>query len=164
MPPGRTIIIGIGNPILGDDGAGWRVAEAIKAVISDQSSVEVECLSLGGLSLMERLVGYERAILIDALESGEGPIGSVRVLPLDALPGPTAGHTASAHDMTLMTAMEMGRRMGLNLPRQVMLVAIEAKNVYDFCEVLSTPVAEAVPLAVEKVVQLLEDFDQDRGA
>lgn len=154
----KTIIIGLGNPILGDDGVGWKVAQKISdqlSVISDQS-VAVDCASLGGLSLMERMVGFERAILIDAMESAQGQVGSVRVIPLEALTNPSAGHSASAHDTSLITALQTARTMGLRVPSRVDVVAVESKNVYDFSEELSPPVAEAVPVAVQAVLDLLE--------
>lgn len=158
----KTIIIGLGNPILGDDGVGWKVAEEISeqlSGISDQSVV-VECASLGGLSLMERMVGYDRVILVDALETGQSPAGSVRMIPLEALPNPCAGHSASVHDTSLLTALETGRQMGLAIPREVRVVAIEAAQVYDFSEELSPAVAAAVPVAVQAVLDLLEkEFD-----
>lgn len=167
----KTIIIGLGNPILSDDGVGWKVAEKISDqlpalskvegsvapkgdVVSDQSVV-VECASLGGLSLMERMVGFERAILIDAMETAQYPVGSVRTFALEALTNPSLGHSASAHDTSLLTALETGRRMGLAVPREVQVVAIEAAQVYDFSEELSPAVAEAVPMAATAVFQIL---------
>ena len=154
----KTIVIGLGNPILGDDGVGWKVAREVSdqlSVISDQSVV-VDCASLGGLSLMERMVGFERAILIDAMETAESPVGSVSVIPLEALTNPSAGHSASAHDTSLITALQTARTMGLDVPESVEVVAIEAGNVYDFSEELSPPVARAVPMAVQAVLDLLE--------
>lgn len=154
----KTLVIGLGNPILGDDGVGWKVAQKISdqlSMIGDQF-VKVDCASLGGLSLMERMVGFERAILIDAMESGQGPEGSVRVRKLEELPNPCAGHSASAHDTSLITALDTARAMGLPVPESVEIVAIEAKNVYDFSEELSPSVAEAVPLAAQSVINLLK--------
>jgi hydrogenase maturation protease len=153
----KTLIIGLGNPILGDDGVGWKVAQKISdqlSVISGQF-VETDCLSLGGLSLMERMVGYDRVILIDSMETGQGPEGSVRVFPLEALTNPSAGHSTAIHDTSLMTALEMGRKMGLDLPASVTVVAVEAKNVYDFSEELSPAVAAAVPAMVEAALDEL---------
>ncbi len=54
-------------------------------MISDQSSAEVDCAALGGLSLMERMVGYQRVILVDSMETGQSPEGSVRVFPMERL-------------------------------------------------------------------------------
>lgn len=119
--------------------------------------VELDCCSLGGLSLMERLSGYERAILVDAIYTGEQPVGSVRTFTLTDLPDVSAGHTTSAHDTSLRNALGVGRSMGIALPADanVYVVAIEAGRVYDFSEELSPPVAEAVPRAVEAVLQCL---------
>jgi hydrogenase maturation protease len=116
----------------------------------------VDFLSLGGLSLMERMLGYQRVVLIDSMETGQSPAGSVFVIPLAALPDPMSGHSASAHDTTLMTALQTAKTMGLSVPKSVEIVAIEAKNVYDFSDELSPPVADAVPEAVRTVMDLLQ--------
>jgi hydrogenase maturation protease len=162
MSTGKTLVVGLGNPILGDDGVGWRVAEEVERRLpkSRQTSevstpVEVDCVSLGGLSLMERLVGYDRAILVDAIATGQQPVGSVACLALEDLPDRSAGHTTAAHDASLPTALQMGRVMGAHLPEQVAIVAVEAQAVYDFSEELSAPVAAAIPAAVAAVMKLL---------
>ena len=151
----KTLVIGLGNPILGDDGVGWKVAAEVKSAINHQMPVEIDTAALGGLSLMERMLGYERVIIIDSMETGQSPDGSVSVFPLASLPDPMAGHSASTHDATLMTALRTAEQLGADIPKQVDIVAIEAENVYDFSEELSPPVAAAVPLAVEKVIELL---------
>jgi hydrogenase maturation protease len=175
----KTLVIGLGNPILGDDGVGWKVAEAIKERLDIEttfrlpvrpsntkavhylSPIEVECLSLGGLSLMEHLLGYERAIIVDSMETGQNPAGSVQIFPLASLADPMSGHSASAHDTSLMTALKTAEAIGADIPRQVDVVAIEAQNVYDFSEELSPPVAAAVPEAVQAVLDLLQGVPYD---
>ncbi len=113
-------------------------------------------LAGGGLSLMERLVGYDRAILVDAIQGGKAP-GSVQVFPLEALENPSAGHLGSTHETNLLTALEIGRTLGAHLPPAgaVMVVAVEAQPVFEFSEELSPEVAKAVPEAVENVMNLL---------
>lgn len=174
-----TLVIGLGNPILGDDGVGWKVADTVKERLTTTSRhrlpvrptgtkaiqylcpIEVDCLSLGGLSLMERLLGYERAILIDSMDSGKNPVGSVRTFALDSLPDPMAGHSASAHDTSLLLALKIAESLGVGIPRRVDVVAVEAKHVYDFSEELSPPVAAAVPLAVQAVFDLIKGGPYD---
>jgi hydrogenase maturation protease len=150
----KTIVIGLGNPILGDDGVGWKVAEEIKKQLPVDSHVDVACLSLGGISLMEHLIGYERAILIDAFALDE-PLGSILILKLSDLPNYSAYHTTSAHDASLQHAIELGKSMGAQLPDDVEVVGIATKRVHDFSEELSTPVADAVPFAAHIVIDLL---------
>lgn len=157
----KTLIIGLGNPILGDDGVGWKVAEELSLVVGRQSSVEVDTAALGGLSLMERLLGYDRVVLVDSMETGYSPVGSVRTFPLASLPDPMAGHSASAHDTSLITALKTAESIGAHIPKRVDVVAVEAQNVYDFSEELSPPVADAVPKAVEAVLDLLQGVPHD---
>jgi hydrogenase maturation protease len=154
----KTIIIGLGNPILSDDGVGWKVIERVNASLdSRHPDIETDCVSIGGLSLMERMIGYQRAIVVDSMETGQSPAGSVRVFPLNTLTNPTAGHSASAHDTSLLTALQTAETMSMHVPSSVTVVAIEARNVYDFSEELSPAVAEAVPLAAQAVLNLLKE-------
>ncbi len=136
----KTIIIGLGNPILGDDGVGWVVARTVEEHLGKTDpSIEVDCLALGGLSLMERLVGYQHVILINSLNTGQHPQGSVIVFSLDEMVNQAYGHTSAAHDASLKTALEMARKLDVQLPedKAVQIVAIEAAHVYDFKEDLS---------------------------
>lgn len=158
----RTIVVGLGNPILGDDGVGWRVAEELQALNCQALGraplpADVECLALGGLSLMESLEGYDRAIIVDALHTAGTRPGRVLCFALEELPDLSCGHTTAAHDTSLQTALKAGRAMGVSLPNEITVVAIEAERVYDFCEELSPPVADAVPRAVEQVLVLLDE-------
>ena len=162
----KTLIIGLGNPILGDDGVGWVVAEQVRAALSNPQSsipnpqsVEVDCASLGGLSLMERLTGAERVILVDAIFTGTQPVGTVRRFLLDELPDMSAGHSASAHDTSLRNALQVGRDMHVPLPEDenVLIVTVEAEAVYDFSQELSPAVAAAVPVALQQVLELISN-------
>jgi hydrogenase maturation protease len=159
-----TLVIGLGNPILGDDGVGWIVADKVQAALSNPKStihnpqsIEVDCASLGGLSLMERLTGSERVILVDAIFTGMQPVGTVSLFLLDELPDLSAGHSASAHDTSLRNALHVGRDMQVPLPddENVNIITIEAEGVYDFSQELSPAVAAAVPVALQKVLDLL---------
>jgi hydrogenase maturation protease len=158
MSSEKTLVIGLGNPILGDDGVGLVVAREVESCLdTSEQNVEVDYLTLGGLSLMERMIGYQRVILIDSLNTGQRPQGSVINFSLEDLVDLTHGHSATAHDVTLKTALIMGRKLGANLPadKDVHVVAIEAKHVYDFKEELSQEIAAAKPTAVQKVLDLI---------
>jgi hydrogenase maturation protease len=153
----RMLVVGLGNPILGDDGVGWRVAEAVKKRLTPDLPVDVGFLSLGGLSLMEHLIGYQRAILIDAFALDE-PIGSILVLKLSDLPNYSAFHTTSPHNTSVQNAIDLGKSMGAQLPEDVTVVGIATKHVCDFSEVLSPPVADAVPQAAQIILDLVKQF------
>ncbi len=165
----KTLGIGLGNPLLGDDSAGWRVAEQVQQRLGmsgesinlpgkdgkEDQRVEVDCLALGGLSLMERMVDFDRAILIDAMTSGNQPAGSVYTLSLEDLPNYSDGHITAIHDTSLQTALLMGQAMGVHLPSRIDIVGVESMRVYDFTEELTQEVALAIPRAVQMVLDLL---------
>ncbi|MCQ3938310.1 MAG: hypothetical protein DPW18_14860 [Chloroflexi bacterium] len=165
----KTIIVGLGNPILGDDGVGWKVAEEVRKQLPsfpsplseeegrrDEGNVDVVCLSLGGLGLMEHLIGYQRAILVDSFAMGENDQpGSILILNLHDIPNYSAYHTTSAHDTSLQNAIELGRVMGAQLPEEVEVVGIATGRIHEFSEELSSPVADAVPFAARIVLDLL---------
>jgi hydrogenase maturation protease len=134
--------------------------EEIARKTADRSDVEVDTASLGGLSLMERLTGYEHVILVDSFFSGKKPVGTVTRFLLTEVADLSSGHTTAVHDTSLRNALNVGRSMNIPLPcdEDVHIVAIEAENVYDFSETLSTSVEAAVPLAVEAVLQLINSY------
>jgi hydrogenase maturation protease len=150
----KILVLGLGNPLLSDDGVGWRVAEQVREQITNPD-IEIDFHAGGGLSLMERMIGYDRVIIIDALNTGCQPQGTVSSFRLDDLPSYTQSHLASAHETTLQTALQVGRSTGAVLPNDIHIIAIEAQNVYDFSENLSPAVASAVPRAVELVISQL---------
>jgi hydrogenase maturation protease len=159
---GRTIVVGLGNPVLGDDGVGWQVADEVEARLAsarrsgaDVGPIEVERLGVGGLRLMEFLSGYEAAILVDAAEFPGRPCGEVRACPLAELESSAAGHLDSAHDASLVTALALGRRLGARLPERIEAVTVQVHHTDVFGEELSPEVAAAVPAAAAAVMDLL---------
>ena len=155
----KTLLIGLGNPILGDDGVGWRVVETFRDqnadLLTDQA-IDIDFLSVGGLSLMENMVGYDHVILVDAALTGKHPFGFVSCSTLEELPRVTQGHLSSSHDTTLQNALAIGQKMGAYLPNEIWVITIEAENTYEFSERLSPLVEQAVPHAVEMIAHLLE--------
>ncbi len=152
----RTIVVGLGNPLLTDDAVGLHVLNRVRPALSGRPGLELTENYWGGLRLMERLIGYHRAVIIDAQCSGAPP-GTVSVLDADALP---TRHGNSAHDADLRTALEFGRRAGAELPTpgNVRVVAIEAAEVNTFGEECTSAVAAGIPRAAEVVLTLLNEW------
>ena len=150
----KTLILGLGNPLISDDSVGLRVAESLRALLADRPDVEIDEDFWGGLRLMERMIGYDRAVIIDAMQTGSEP-GTVRVLSPGDLP---TQRSASAHDVNLPTALTFGRQSGVHLPPddRILLVGIEVVDILTFGERLTPAVESAIPRAVEMVVESLE--------
>jgi hydrogenase maturation protease len=150
----RTLVVGLGNPLLTDDRVGLLVARALRERLADRPGVEVDEDYHGGLRLMERMVGFERAIVVDAIVAGQAP-GWIHQLRADDIP---TQHTASAHDVNLRTALEFGRTVGAVLPEDddVRIIGIEAADVATFGTHCTPRVEAAVPAAVATVLELLQ--------
>lgn len=155
----RTLVLGLGNPILGDDAVGLKVAALVSERLGPASPVEVDEEYAGGLRLMERLAGYEKVVLVDALTSGTVPVGTVLLLGPADLP---TRHAGSSHDVDLPTALRLGAEMGLPMPREISIVGVEADNVLDFCDDCTAAVAASFPEAAAAVLSELEKTTEAR--
>jgi hydrogenase maturation protease len=152
----KTLVLGLGNPIVSDDSVGLRVAEHLKIRLADRSDIEVSEDYWGGLRLMERLAGYSRAVVIDAICTGAPPGTLHRLTPDDI----GTQRSASAHDVNLATALAFGRLSGVTLPdnRHIILVGVEAEDILNFGERCTSAVEAAILPAVEMVIGILDEI------
>ena len=149
----KTLILGLGNPILSDDGVGLRVAAELEGRL-DHQEVTVMDTSMAGLSLLDVLAGYDRAIIIDAIQTVGGEAGDVYRLEAEGFN--ITRHAASPHDVNFATALELGHRLGLALPQQIVIFAIEVADVTTFSEECTPEVRRAIPVCVEMIIQELK--------
>jgi hydrogenase maturation protease len=136
----NTIVLGLGNRILSDDGVGPRVASAL-GDLSGKDGISVEEANAGGLGLLELLTGHDRAIIIDAMPSAEGEAGRIRRFDIKELAVPR--HAGTAHDFDLVTALGLGRRLGMALPRQIEIFAVGVNDVATLSEECTPEVEKA---------------------
>jgi hydrogenase maturation protease len=148
----KTLILGLGNSLLCDDGVGIYVASELKNRV-DRPEITVMETGVAGLSLLDLLVGYDRAIIVDAIQTVGGKAGQIYRLEPKAFD--TALHTASAHGIDFTTALEFGKKLGLPLPQEIVIFAIEASNVSTFSEECTPEVKSAIPACVKMVLQEL---------
>ena len=149
----KTLILGLGNSLLCDDGVGIYVAAELKNRVK-RPEVTVMETGVAGLSLLDLMVGYDKAIIIDAIQTTDGKAG--QIYRLDPKAFDTALHTASAHGIDFPTALEFGKKLGLHLPQQITIFAIEASDVTTFSEECTPEVQKAIPTCVEMVLQELK--------
>ena len=156
----RTLVFGIGNPILSDDGVGIYVARKIKKRLSSDipqfKDVDVEEGSVGGLKLLDTILGYERVILIDAIMTEGGSPGDIYTLSLDNFVDTL--HISSPHDLNFATAIDLGRTNTPELmPDEIKIYAIEVKTVDIFSEELTEELGGTVSEVVEMVINDLKN-------
>lgn len=151
----KTIIIGLGNPILSDDGVGPRAARLIKERLKAENprvsaDISVSEVYAGGIALLDKITGYDRAVIIDSIITGDNAPGTVyRLTPLSLTHTRNCG---SSHDMTFPMALDMGRVLGMSLPSVIHIWAIEAKDACTFGEELSVEVENSLPRVINDVL------------
>ncbi|MDY6964877.1 MAG: hydrogenase maturation protease [Halobacteriota archaeon] len=82
----KTLVLGIGNPILSDDGAGVLACRMLKEMISESSgfdNVDIYEENVSGLGLLDVILGYDAVILIDSIKTKKGKVGEVYKLGVD---------------------------------------------------------------------------------
>ena len=155
----KTLVLGMGNTILRDDGIGIYVARAV-AERFQRDDVTFTEASVGGMRLLDVLRGYERVIMVDAIKTRDGKPGDLyRLSPNDLQ---VSLHAGSTHDLSLPGALALGRGMGMALPddEAIAIVAIEVEDVLTFGEGCTSAVTAAIPRAVEAVLGELEAWEQ----
>jgi hydrogenase maturation protease len=146
----RTLILGIGNAVLSDDGVGIHVAAEVGKRISDPEITVAEACN-GGLFLLEAFLGYDHVVLIDAIQTTGGTPGQVYELQPDDFV--SALHLSSPHQVDFATALELGKALGLPMPSSIDIVAVEAGDVTTFCDRCTPEVEKAIPAAVEMALR-----------
>ena len=160
MNMNKTLIIGLGNPILTDDGVGVKVAREIEKRVDLEihTDLTITEASVGGLRFMEAVLDYQRVVLIDAYYlNPESTIpGQIHRLDLEDLRSvsPTQ-HSTSAHDTSLVTALDAAQKMGYRIPEEFIIYAVEVENILEFSETPTPAVASAIPQVVDLIINEL---------
>jgi hydrogenase maturation protease len=148
----KTLVAGIGSPILGDDGVGIHAIRRLKKKpLPDH--VDTQEIGTAGLTLLDSVRGYHRLILVDAMKTGARP-GTVAVLSAEEVA--RAVHLGSGHDADFPSALALGEKLlGEHMPAEVIVLAVEAANLSDFDERLSPEVEAALPEVLERIGHLI---------
>jgi hydrogenase maturation protease len=158
---GQTLILGLGNVLLTDEGVGAAVLLALEPAAA--ADPDLELLDGGTLSftLSGPIGDAARLVVVDAAALGEPP-GTVRVLEGEAMDTQLSRHAKSVHEVSLADLLDMARLTDTLPPRRA-LVGIEPAIV-DWGDALTPAVATAVPKAVAAIEQLLAQWRADPSA
>jgi len=143
----NTLILGIGNLILTDDGVGIKIAQKLN---EERPELEVVETGEAGLTLLDLIVGYDRLIIIDSIKTGQGKPGQVYKLELEDLK--PAMDFSSSHGIDIATAFKLGQRLGYKMPKSVSIYAVEMKDNTTFGERCTEEVEERIPFIVQQII------------
>jgi len=149
----KTLVLGMGNPILGDDAIGIRLAHDLHARVGELPGVDfIEECCVGGLNLLDQVAGYERLVVIDSIKTIEGRPGTW--YRFDASSLRETMNLRNVHDTNFATALELGRTMGMVVPDEAEnhIFAVEIAENDTFSEELSPGLQEAYPELAEEII------------
>jgi hydrogenase maturation protease len=150
----KTLVLGLGNPILSDDGVGIRVAREVADQVKSPQ-VTVSETNVAGLGLLDSIVGYDKVIIIDAIQTEKGQAGQIYRMGSEDFS--LTKHFSSPHQVNLATALELGKMLGLAMPREIAIFAVEAKDVSTFSEGCTPEVEQVIPEVVAMVLEELKE-------
>lgn len=155
----KILVLGMGNDLYGDDGVGLHAVRLLKdewagEAMSGESSSSVEFVEcvLSGAALLDVIHGYDALVLIDTIMKAEPVTGRIRILnaaDIRDFPGP------SPHYVSVPQVLTIGRTAGLKMPRTVMIIAVEAKDLFRLGEGLSNDMHTRLPDIVEAAKNVL---------
>ena len=152
----RIVIMGIGNTLLQDDGAGVHVTEALRSRNGAAPGVAIIDGGTLGLALLPEIEEARSLIVVDAAEIGEPP-GTIRVFRNQHMDRQLSGRKSTVHELALSDLLEAAALRDRQ-PRDRVLVAIQPACTEWGLEP-TEPVRESIPLACDVVDQLTRELD-----
>jgi len=125
----KILILGMGNDILTDDGIGIRLSQELEKIIS-HPKISFDTLNIGGLEIIEFLMPYETVIILDAIKTLNGIPGDVyHFIPADFK---ATSHLDNLHDISFLNALEVGKKLGIHVPSNIQIIAVEIVEDMEF--------------------------------
>jgi hydrogenase maturation protease len=145
----QILIVGLGNTLLSDDGAGIYVVREMRQILSSSSIVFRE-VAAGGLEILEIISGFNQVILVDAVQTFQNDAGALIELELEDLKG---GSAMTRHHVSLAEAIELGRTLGIPLPERLSIYGIEVTDTRTFRESCTETVAVRIKEIARTIIE-----------
>jgi len=149
-----VLILGLGNPLRGDDGIGPAVIEALRQL---ELPPEVELMDGGtaGLALLTAISGRQHLLVVDAAEMDRPP-GAVVVFRPEAVSLEKVEFALSPHQLGLAEVLEVAGRLELS-PQTVKIFAVQPDRL-DWGQGLSPAVRKSLSQVVSAIWEELDDL------
>jgi hydrogenase maturation protease len=148
----KTLVVGVGNLLRCDDGVGIHVVDRLNEVASYIDTLDV---ALGSIEILEAMKGRDRVFIVDAIQAGGEP-GTIYRVNLSG--GEEPPRITHSHGVDLLTTLRLGDSLFPGqMPREMILLAVEAEDV----TTLSESCTSKVQAAIEKVVEIILGFEKN---
>ena len=122
-----TIVLGLGNPLMGDEGVGTKLIEMLQCRASDYGGVEFVDAGTGGMNVLHLIAGAEKAVIIDCALMSTPP-GAIQRFTLDDIETnkPLAGQ--SLHESDVIKVIQLSKKLG-EAPGEIIFFGIEPETI-----------------------------------
>jgi hydrogenase maturation protease len=156
MNSSATLVLAMGNDILGDDGVALFAARRLRP----REGVDVVESCEAGLALLEYLIGYDDVLILDAIRTGMHPPGSVLHFTAEDFRAVVA---PSPHYAGLPEVLALGARLNVSMPKRIHVLAMEVEDPYSIREEMSASSTAALPAFVREVESVLLAWRTQHG-
>lgn len=146
-----TVVLCLGNDLLADDGIGMLAAERLEHDLPD--TVTVVATAQSGLALLDHLIGYDRAIIVDAIHTGSQPAGKIRRLSPHDL---KFAYAPSPHYAGLPEMFAIADRLAITFPSRIDVLAVEVTDTETIGGIVSKQVLASLDSLVQEVETILK--------
>jgi hydrogenase maturation protease len=149
----KTIILGMGNTLLSDDGIGIVIKRYLEKIISNENDVTLCETSWGGFKIIDLLAGFDYAVIIDSIKTGNKPQGFIHhYKPTDFLP---TLRLTSYHDINFITALKLAEIMDAKIPQDIDIFAVEIDDNRSINEFINPDLWNSIKLCSKRIADTL---------
>jgi hydrogenase maturation protease len=159
--PHQLLLLGLGNDILTDDGVGLHVVRELGHKFAGQPTIDVRETTEMGLALLDFITGYRTVVIVDSIQTGKAPPGVLHELDPSTL---TQLSGRTPHFLGVSETLALGRQLGLAMPEQVKIFAIEVEDPFTLGTTLTPTLRSALPGITERVAVALQELAQSASA
>jgi len=156
----KILILGLGNDIRNEDAVGIIVAKKLYEKIKSENVFFEECY-LGGFRIFDIIVGYDKVIIIDTIsESQDLKFGECYKIYYNK--ESYGFNLYSSHNFGLFNSIELTKKLGFKVPKDISIYAIVVKKLDEFGEKISDEIKQRIPQIVEEIYK--EEFENARNS
>jgi hydrogenase maturation protease len=144
----KILVLGLGNDILTDDAVGLLLVRQLRDEYAGDERLDVCETQEMGLALLDFLSGYREVVLVDAIQTGRVPPGTVHELDAAGLKNLIGG---TPHFLGVGETLALGKQLDLPMPARVRIFAVEVADAHTLGTELTPAVAAAVPALLARL-------------
>jgi hydrogenase maturation protease len=153
----KTIILGMGNTLLSDDGIGIITKRYLEKRLGNRDNIDFCETSWGGFRIIDLLKGYDYAVIVDSIKTNSKPLGYIHHLqPPDLLP---TLRLTSYHDINFITALNLAEELGTKIPSEIDIFAIEIDNNNNISESINPILWRSISSCSYMITEQLESHN-----